>query len=205
GWPKRSEGRVRGSLARASIPSPAGLTRGSIFFARRWIAGSSPAMTTEIAARVRPSPGSRLPCPSPGPRLQRSPPSPRSAGRGLRPRLALRSASSRASAGDRVSLPRALIPLQRSGVGGLARGEFLWRKIVDRDSGGDGVRRGAKGLRLGGVDQPLRQRGIDVAHARVAQAVAQRRRVDDGVEGAPEPRGGPPPPAVEEGDPQGVA
>ncbi len=28
-------------------PSPAGLTRGSIFFAQRWIAGSSPAMTLD--------------------------------------------------------------------------------------------------------------------------------------------------------------
>src|SRR5262245_64328692 len=97
-------------------------------------------------------------------------------------------AASSASPGDGLSLPRALIPLQRSGVGGLARGEFLRRKIVDRDGGGDGVRRGAKGLRLGGGDQALRQRGIDVAHARVAQAVAQRRRVYDEIEGALEPR-----------------
>src|SRR5262249_59181389 len=36
-------------LCRALYPHapPGGLTRGSIFFARRWIAGSSPAMTTE--------------------------------------------------------------------------------------------------------------------------------------------------------------
>src|SRR5262249_61613533 len=101
--------------------------------------------------------------------------------------------ASRASAGKGRSVARALIRLQRSGVSGggvrgLARGEFLRRKIVDRDGGGGGVRRGAKGLRLGGGDQALRQRGIDVAHVRVAQAVAQRRRVDDEIEGALEPR-----------------
>src|SRR6516225_7112132 len=58
--------------------SPAGLTRGSIVFPRTlceedgflrrgWIAGSSPAMTTVIAARVGPSPASRhanLPSPA---------------------------------------------------------------------------------------------------------------------------------------------
>src|SRR6516162_1437296 len=57
--------RVRGSVSRrANLPSPAGLTRGSILFVRTflrtgWIAGSSPAMTTAIAARIGPSPGPR--------------------------------------------------------------------------------------------------------------------------------------------------
>jgi len=56
--------RVRGSLAPRNLPSPAGLTRGSILFVRTflrtgWIAGSSPAMTTAIAARIGPSPDPR--------------------------------------------------------------------------------------------------------------------------------------------------
>src|SRR5215471_21254328 len=58
----------------ADLLSPAGLTRGSLLFVRtflrtRWIAGSSPAMTSVIAACVCPSPGS--------PAFAGSPPSPR--------------------------------------------------------------------------------------------------------------------------------
>src|SRR5262249_46645283 len=51
---------VRGSARAANPPSPAGLTRGSILFVRtffRWIARSSPAVTTAIIA---PSPLTRL-------------------------------------------------------------------------------------------------------------------------------------------------
>src|SRR5262249_6095062 len=49
----------------ATLSSPGGLTRGSIFFVRTflrtgWIAGSSPAMTTAIVARICPSPASPL-------------------------------------------------------------------------------------------------------------------------------------------------
>src|SRR5262249_47606598 len=64
----------RAQVSRRRLLSPAGLTRGSILFVRtflrtRWIAGSSPAMTSVIAACVCPLPGS--------PAFAGSPPSPR--------------------------------------------------------------------------------------------------------------------------------
>src|SRR6266478_7254965 len=93
-----------------------------------------------------------------------------------------------ATTSNRLSLPRALGPLQGSGVGGLAWGQFLRRKIVDRDGSGDGVGGGAKVLRLGVGNHALRARRIDVADTRVAQAVAQGLRVDREREGALEPR-----------------
>jgi hypothetical protein len=85
--------RVRGSLCHANLPSPAGLTRGSILFVRTslrrgWIAGSSPAMTSVIAACVCPSPGS--------PAFAGSPPSPRNGGERVQTEFAARAELRRA-------------------------------------------------------------------------------------------------------------
>src|SRR5215467_11860293 len=71
----------------ADLLSPAGLTRGSILFVRtflrtRWIAGSSPAMTSVIAACGCPSPGS--------PAFAGSPPSPRNGGERVQTEFAAR-------------------------------------------------------------------------------------------------------------------
>src|SRR6516225_8711727 len=64
GWRERSERRVRGRIPRRNSSVTRGLDpRVHLFrksFSRTgWIAGSSPAMTTAIAARVCPSPASR--------------------------------------------------------------------------------------------------------------------------------------------------
>src|SRR5262249_6237558 len=142
-----------------NLPSPAGLTRGSIFFVRTslrrgWIAGSSPAMTTAISASSSPAAPALAP------------------GRG---------------GGAGVALEE--IPFQRDGVrGGLARRERLGREIVDGDGGGDGVGGGAQLVRLGLVDQTLLPRLLDVADVRRVQALAQRLRRNHAREGALEPR-----------------
>ena len=71
---------------------------------------------------------------------------------------------------------------------GLPRGQFLGREIIDRDGGGDRLRRGMQLRRLGIVDQRLPLRLVDVAHARAAHALAQRLGRDDEREGALEAR-----------------
>src|SRR6266704_5544820 len=118
--------RTRSALAPQGGPSPAGLTRGSILFARTflrrgWIAGSSPAMTIAISASASPA----------------APSLPHDGGGGTR--LALEQ-----------------VPFQWHGVRGLARRERLGREIVDRHRGGDGVRGGAQLVRLGIADQSLK-------------------------------------------------
>ena len=73
------------------------------------------------------------------------------------------------------------------GVGGCGR-QLFGREIIDRNGGGDRLRRGMQLRGLGIIDQRLPFRLVDVAHVRAAHALAQRLGRGDEREGALEPR-----------------